>query len=119
MNPHGDSTRIGRKAEQRVARFLEERGYVIVGSNVRVGRDEIDLVALDGRTVVLVEVRARSRDDFGHPFETLGARKKHRLRRAALRYGQQHGTAEVRIDAASVFDDQIEYIENAVDFTST
>ncbi len=87
--------------------------------NVRVGRDELDVVALDGRTLVVVEVRTRGSASHGHAFETVNRAKVARLRRAAERYMVEHHADEVRIDVAAVSADGIEIVENAIDFTST
>lgn len=92
---------------------------MVLGTNVRVGRDELDVVALDGRLLVVVEVRSASPGATTHPLETVSRAKAARVRRAALRYMLEHGAEEVRIDVAAVVGDQIEIIENAIDFTST
>jgi putative endonuclease len=113
------STAIGRAAEQRVAALLESRGYTIVGVNVRVGRDELDVVAFEGETLVVVEVRARGSLSHGHAFETVKRGKQARLRRAVERYVTEHEIDEVRVDVAAVDGESIEIIENAIDFTST
>ena len=112
-------TARGRLAERRVAALLESRGYVVLGTNVRVGRDEIDIVALDGATLVVVEVRARRDGSAAHPFETVNPAKARKLRRAALQYLADHDATDMRIDVASVVGDTIEIVENALDFTST
>jgi putative endonuclease len=119
--PHDNlnTVAIGRAAERRVAEHLRDRGYVILGVNVRVGRDELDLVALEGRTVVIVEVRARGSDSHGHAFETITRAKAARLRRAAARYLAAHDADAVRIDVAAVTSAGLEIIENAIDFTVT
>lgn len=108
---------MGRAAESAVAAWLEARGYVVLGRNVRIGRDEIDLVALDGATLVCVEVRARRRGAMVHPLESITASKRARMRRAALRCATERGEREVRIDVAAVVDGAVDYIENAVDFS--
>jgi len=80
--------RRGADAEGLVATRLAGLGWSIVGRNVRVGRAEIDLVALDPgppATLVIVEVRFRSRRDFGLAEETLGPRKRAVLRGALHR----------------------------------
>jgi len=51
--------RLGRAHERRAARHLRSRGLKILARNVRSGPDEIDLVARDGNTAVVVEVRYR------------------------------------------------------------
>jgi putative endonuclease len=79
--------RAGDDAEARVAAHLESLGWRIVGRNVRVGRAELDIVATDPGpppALVVVEVRWRSRRDFGLPEETIDGRKRARLHRAGL-----------------------------------
>ena len=95
------------------------RGLIVIGRNVRVGRDEIDIVALDGAILVVVEVRARRPGSLGHALETVSKAKASRLRRAAQRYMVAHDAQELRIDVAAVVGESIEIVENAVDFTST
>ena len=80
--------RAGDDAEARVAAALAESGWTLLARNVRVGRAELDLVAVDPgppATLVVVEVRWRGRRDFGLPEETVDARKRARLRAAGLR----------------------------------
>jgi putative endonuclease len=82
--------RAGDDAEARVASHLESRGWEVLARHVRVGRAELDLVALDPgppAVLVIVEVRWRSRRDFGLPEETVDHRKRARLRVAASTLG--------------------------------
>jgi putative endonuclease len=72
---------VGRRHERRAARFLKRRGLRVLTRNLRTGRDEIDLLARDGDTVVIVEVRYRSRDRFLADL-SVGRDKSARLRRA-------------------------------------
>ena len=77
--------RAGDAAEARVAAHLEALGWRVLARHVRVGRAELDLVVVDPgppATLVIVEVRWRSRRDFGLPEETVDRRKRARLRRA-------------------------------------
>lgn len=81
-----EAQRIGDAAEQLVADRLIAAGWRILGRQVRVGRAELDIVALDlapPHRLVIVEVRTRKNRDFGAPEETVDARKRIRLRRAA------------------------------------
>jgi putative endonuclease len=84
MAPRRPTTRaVGLAAEALVAERLTASGWTVLARNVRVGRLEIDLVAVDPgppRRLVAVEVRARRRLDFGLPEETVDARKRGRLR---------------------------------------
>jgi putative endonuclease len=79
--------RIGDEAEASVAAHLGRMGWVVVGRQVRVGRAELDVIAVDPgppRALVVVEVRWRARRDFGLAEETVDGRKRARLRRAAF-----------------------------------
>ena len=76
----------GDAAEGLVASRLEAAGWRILGRNVHVGRQELDLVAVDPgppSALVIVEVRWRRRRDFGLAEETVDHRKRLRIRQAA------------------------------------
>ena len=76
--------RIGDAGEQLVADRLTAAGWTVLARNVRVGRDELDLLGIDPgppRTLVVIEVRRRGRRDFGLAEETLDHRKRAALRR--------------------------------------
>jgi putative endonuclease len=78
--------RLGDAAEAHVADRLAFAGWQILAHQLRVGRAEIDLVAVDPgppRTLVFIEVRWRARRDFGLPEETVDHAKRARLHAAA------------------------------------
>ena len=79
--------RAGDEAEARVATHLTALGWRVLGTHVRVGRAEIDILAVDPgppAALVPVEVRWRARRDFGLPEETVDQRKRARLHRAGF-----------------------------------
>jgi putative endonuclease len=81
-----DEQRTGDAAEDDVARLLEANGWRILGRNVRMGRYELDIVAVDPgppRALVVIEVRWRRTRDFGLPEETVDHRKRTRIRAGA------------------------------------
>jgi putative endonuclease len=85
--------RLGRAAEVLVADSLERRGMRVVARNVRTSsvRGEIDLIALDGRTLVFVEVKAlrvSSRAGPERPAMAVDYRKQRKLRALALAWLQ-------------------------------
>ncbi len=88
-----EAGRIGRGVEREVAGRLIAAGWTLLGANVRCGRAELDLVAVDpgppGALVVL-EVRWRRSRRFGLPEETLDARKRGHLREG-LGWLLEHG----------------------------
>ena len=95
---------LGRRGEDAAARLLRRRGYVIVARGHRDNIGEIDLVAVDGRTVVFVEVKTRTSHDAGHPADAVDEAKQRRLTRVALSYMKRHGLLEcaARFDVVAV-----------------
>ncbi len=92
-------------AETAARRFLEARGFTHVASNYRLRGGELDLVMLDGPTVVVVEVKQRKDDRFGHPVETLRGAQLIRLRRTARHFTAfaiERPDAPVRLDVVTV-----------------
>ena len=79
--------RVGDEAEAAVAGWLATQRWRVLGRQVRVGRAEIDLVAVDPGpppALVIVEVRWRASRVFGLAEESIDARKRARLHRAAF-----------------------------------
>jgi putative endonuclease len=74
---------IGRAAEDAACRHLERAGYQLLARNFRSRLGELDIVAIDGDALALVEVRYRSRRDFGGAAASITASKRARLVRAA------------------------------------
>jgi len=78
---------VGAWGEEQAAAYLGAKGYSILGRNVRPNRrDEIDIVARTGATLVFVEVKARRREEFGRPVRAVDKAKRHALNRAAAAY---------------------------------
>ena len=82
-----DHLNIGKWGEKRAETMLRKKGYRILGRQVRVGtRDELDLVARDGKVLVFVEVKTRKTEDYGRPLRAVDKKKRHVMSRAAVRY---------------------------------
>lgn len=119
MRPSRDT--LGKRGEAEAAKYLRGIGYRIVATRERILRGDIDLVALDGRTVVFVEVRSRSSTAHGHPAETIGHHKQRRVAQLATAYIRRHRLEDcsVRIDVVTVTFDgpegraQVEHFQNA------
>ena len=92
------TTTRGREAEERAAHHLERCGQRIVERNFRVRGGEIDLVCRDGKATVFVEVRLRSRGDFGGAAASITATKQARLILAARHWLLRHGETPCRFD---------------------
>ena len=76
----------GVAAEAYAAEFLAARGLALVERNYRCRGGEIDIIARDGDTLVFIEVRLRSRADFGGAAASITAAKRRRLAYAARHY---------------------------------
>ena len=74
---------IGRAAEAAAACLLERLDFRIVARNFRARGGELDLVALDGETLAIVEVRYRARDDYGGGAASITPAKRGHIVRAA------------------------------------
>ena len=71
--------RLGEEAEAQAERHLRSLGWRIVARRWRCRLGELDLVGVDGDTIVFVEVRCRSETRHGRPEETVGPLKQRRL----------------------------------------
>jgi putative endonuclease len=98
---------LGRQGEQLAASFLTEAGLTVVDRNWRCKQGEIDIVAVDGRTLVICEVKTRSGLRFGTPIEAITRPKALRLRRLAVMWVNVHGLRFelIRIDIVGVLRD--------------
>jgi putative endonuclease len=99
--------------------YLRRRGYRLLERNFRFGHKEVDIIALDGETVVFVEVKGRSGRVFGPPGESIGARKMSHIGLAAEAYLSRRNLRNrpCRFDVicVKVNDNRVEFehIENA------
>lgn len=95
---------LGRYGEDVAARHLTEAGLRVVARNWRCPEGELDIVAWDGDTLVVCEVKTRSGVGFGEPAEAVNRQKAQRIRRLALRWlmEQRVPYLELRFDVVSV-----------------
>lgn len=80
----------GAEYEELAAEWLEARGWLLICRNFRCRMGELDLVALDGSSLVFVEVRARSHPGYGGAAASVSPRKQQKLRRAAMAFLRCH-----------------------------
>lgn len=107
------TTARGREAEERAARHLERRGLRVVERNFRVRGGEIDLICRDGRVLVFVEVRQRSRSDFGGAGASITASKRRRIVLAAQHFLLGKPSCDCRFDCVLIDGDELEWMKNA------
>lgn len=98
---------LGREGEGLAAAFLEDQGMQVVDRNWRCSEGEIDIVAMDGQTLVVAEVKTRRTLAFGHPFEAVGPEKLARLHRLSASWCREHHVNPLsrRVDVVGVIHD--------------
>ena len=103
----GTANAVGAYGERLAARYLVESGMQILDRNWRCDQGEVDIVALDGTCLVIVEVKTRRSLVFGSPAEAVTAVKAARLRRLAGCWLAGHrslvdSVSDIRIDVVGV-----------------
>lgn len=100
MAIHND---LGRRGEEAAVEYLRKKGYSILARNWRNVHKELDIIAQEDDELVIVEVKTRSRIDFGRPEEAVDSKKIRRLVKAANAYIQQYKVDHsVRFDILSL-----------------
>lgn len=103
----GAGLSYGARCERAAARHLRLRGYRIVARNFRAAGAEVDLVAIDGETLVFVEVKARRSLVAGTPEAAVDERKQRHIRRAAEIFVDRHRAHRkpIRFDVVAITGD--------------
>jgi putative endonuclease len=113
--------RLGKRGENLACQFLRKNGYKILYRNFR-GRTggEIDVVCRDRDTLVFVEVKTRSGEDFGRPFEAINRDQRKRISRGGLAWLRLLDDPDIlfRFDVVEVIiaegaEPRLELIQNA------
>lgn len=111
---------LGKWGEDEAALYLEDEGYVIIDRDWKIGKRDLDILALspDGKTLAVVEVKTRSGDEYQQPEEAVDGRKMRNLAIAANAYVKKHQVdKELRFDIISVVGvgHQVEHLEHLKD----
>ncbi len=86
------------------ARFLRDKGYTVMSSNYHSRFGEIDIIAVDGKQIVFVEVKARSEDSLIMPREAVTPSKQQKILRTAAHYMQAYpSNLQPRFDIVEVW----------------
>ncbi len=122
--PSGSNNREkGAKGEDIAAACLKKEGYRIVERNYRCRYGEVDIIAMDKKDVVFVEVKGRESDAFGSPEEAIGPAKQKKISKVALHYLQERGLGDhnARFDVVAIRfmpqGSQVQLIQNAFDLS--
>jgi putative endonuclease len=126
LRSNAEHLQLGARGEKLAAQYLRRQGFKILYRNFR-GRTggEIDLVCRDRDTLVFVEVKTRTREDFGRPLEAVNTQKERRISMGALAWLRLLGNPDIffRFDVVEVMiaageAPKIELVRNAFQLSS-
>ncbi len=112
---------LGTRGERYAGRWLRRQGYRVVAGGNRSRYGEVDLIAIDGQTIVFVEVKTRRSGNLGDAAQAVDPRKQERIIRTALAFLKEHHLLEysVRFDVVAIVwpegasHPQLQHIESA------
>ena len=114
---------LGRAGEERAAQHLTRHGYTVLDRNWRCAQGEIDIVAVYGARLAVIEVKTRRSAAFGHPFEAIDERKRRRLWALAFAWRAEHPDLarglDIRVEAIGIIgaDPAVGALEHLVDIS--
>lgn len=110
---------LGVIAERKSANYLRKKGYKIISSNYRTKMGEIDLIAVDKKYIVFVEVKMRNENSIALPREFVDYKKQQKIIATSQQYLANYPTnLQPRFDVIEVFSDKgkiksVKHLENA------
>lgn len=101
-----NSQNLGKNGEKEAVNFLKKEGYLILETNWRYRKLEVDIIASKKDELVIIEVKTRSTDEFGDPELFVSKKKQRNLIKAAHQYITQiNFNGETRFDIISILQD--------------
>jgi putative endonuclease len=106
---------LGRKGERIACRFLLREGFDILARRYQGRSGELDIIAFERDTLVFIEVKTRSSNQYGQPWEFVDWQKQQILRRTAEQFiaDQDLGQYAYRFDIVSVIGKEVALFRNA------
>lgn len=114
---------LGKEGERIAEQYLKKKGYKVIQRNYRCPVGELDLIVLDRRVVVFVEVKTRSGTAYGSPLEAVEFRKQRKMIQAAQYFlsGNRLHQRDARFDVVGISwpgrEPVVEHIENAFELS--
>jgi putative endonuclease len=114
---------LGREGERLAEQYLKKKGYKVIERNYRCRGAELDLIVLDRRVIVFVEVKTRTGHGFGSPFEAVEFRKQQKMIQAAQYFLNEKKLyqRDARFDVVGISwpagEPVVEHIENAFELS--
>jgi putative endonuclease len=113
-----NNRKIGKENEEIASKFLTNQGLKIINKNYFTKFGEIDLIGIENKTIIFIEVKFRSNENFGKPFESVNIWKQEKIRNAADYYLSENDFSDFdcRFDVVSLTPSQnnfkIEWLKN-------
>lgn len=106
---------LGSHYEEKAVAFLLAKGYDIENRNYFTKYGELDIIISKDQVTAFVEVKYRSSDAFGQPYEAVQRQKRRRIMQSAILYITKHRLQNrvFRFDVVSILGDEIRHFENA------
>lgn len=100
--------------EESAIEYLKKSGYRIIEKNYTTAHGELDIIALDGDTIVFIEVKSRNNEKYGKPIEAITRKKQDNIIKSAKEFIHKKRLYErnIRFDAICILRDNMEHIEN-------
>jgi len=101
FNNYSGASGKGRRGEEQAAVFLKDGGMEIIAKNFRSGFGEIDVIAIDGETIVFIEVKTWSFFDFDNLQYSIDSRKQRKIIKTAkyfLSENRKYSNMSIRFD---------------------
>ncbi|HEX2932858.1 MAG TPA: YraN family protein [Candidatus Binatia bacterium] len=123
MSLNNAKQELGKEGERVAEQYLKKKGYKLIERNYRCAGGELDLIVLDRRVVVFVEVKTRTGQGFGSPIEAVEFHKQRKMIQAAQYFltDKKLHQRDARFDVIGVSwpgrEPVVEHIENAFELT--
>lgn len=99
----------GNRGETLAAEYLQIKGYTILGRNYHSKWGEVDIIAKDKNIVVFVEVKTKTTDKYGEPWEMVNAWKIEQVKKMGEMWSREYGwEGRVRMDVIGVYLNEVE-----------
>lgn len=107
---------LGKNGEDEAVKYLEKQGYTIIERNFMCKQGEIDIIALNEKYLVFVEIKSRTSNEFGLPSESVTERKKKHMIKAIQYYLYKRNleNVNIRIDVIEVYVKDEKYTINHI-----
>ncbi len=110
-----NTTQSGHVAEEQAVSFLKQKGHRILTRNYRKTCGEIDIISLEGKTLVFCEVKKRTGNAFGGPLAAITKSKQNKIVQTAQLYIKENAPKfdSIRFDAICLLGSDVTHIPNA------